>query len=841
MNLGTYNVRTLNSEAALSFLFDELHNIKIDIVAVCETRRRKDMSVKWNDGSEVMLGAAKNGVGGVGFIVLPSVTSRIISMEIVSHRLAILKLRIGKSSTMKVVAVYAPTSAASDDEIEEFYEELHRHLRQKSTYTLVLGDFNAKLGSGHSEDTFIGKFGYGARNERGQRLADFAECTKLYVMNTFFQKRPGRRWTWRAPNDRTRNEIDFVLCDKKRIVKDVSVIAESKVCVHSDHRLIRAKVVVDLREERRRLARASQRRKPQQFSEALFTRAVENTDWSMCVEDIDEDYGSILEKLQKCRSLATVRREGQCRKRLTEATLQMLSDRRKMANAGNTGLEYKILCKELRRRMADDYENFRKERLRKAAEDRASLKKAWREVQVCRKMPTALVNEQGRRTTVRKEMEEICQNYFNALFASTKSIAPPSIERIERVPEVLSAEIEKAVRQMKPGKAVGPDETRAEEIRAGGEVLAKALSIRFTKYINTGRIPEQWKHARTVLIPKKGDREDIRNYRPITLLSHLYKIFMRVIYARMERTLDDNMPREQAGFRRRFSTIDHIFTISQLTERCREYKLPLCLLFVDFEKAFDSVEHNAVLRAMTDQGVEAAYVRILQETMRESHTEITLFERPLKIYMKRGVKQGDICSPKAFTCALQSVMRQVAEKDGFEIDGETLQMLLFADDVVLIASKPETLQSLLNEMCHLTESIGLKIHPGKTKWMKNAHCDDFEIKLNNQLVERVEHYVYLGQAIRMDNDLRLELSRRRKAGWTAFSKIDVLLKNKDIPAQTKSQLFHSSVLPALLYGCETWNLTKAEERSLQVTQRAMERQMLGISRGKNRGQGTSPE
>ncbi|EYB98018.1 hypothetical protein Y032_0134g1810 [Ancylostoma ceylanicum] len=118
--------------------------------------------------------------------------------------------------------------------------------------------------------------------------------------------------------------------------------------------------------------------------------------------------------------------------------------------------------------MAYDYENLRKERLREAAEDRASLKKAWREVQVCRKMPTALVNEQDRRTTVRKEMEEICQNYFNAPFASTKSIALPSIERTERVPEVLSAEIEKAVRQMKPGKAVGPGGTRAEEIRAGG-------------------------------------------------------------------------------------------------------------------------------------------------------------------------------------------------------------------------------------------------------------------------------------------------------------------------------------------------------------------------------------
>ncbi|EYC32701.1 hypothetical protein Y032_0002g1052 [Ancylostoma ceylanicum] len=284
--------------------------------------------------------------------------------------------------------------------------------------------------------------------------------------------------------------------------------------------------------------------------------------------------------------------------------------------------------------------------------------------------------------------------------------------------------------------------------------------------------------------------------------------------------------------------------------------------------------------------------------MKESYTEITLFEKPLRILMKRGVKQGDICSPKAFTSTLESVLRHVAEKGGFEIDGETLQMLLFADDVVLVASRPVTLQNLLNEICQLTESIGLKIHPGKTKWMKNAYCEDSEIKLNNQIVERVEHYVYLGQAIRMDNDLQLELSRRRRAGWTAFSKVDVLLKNQDIPAQTKSRLFHSnseiklnnqivervehyvylgqairmdndlqlelsrrrragwtafskvdvllknqdipaqtksrlfhsSVLPALLYGCETWNLTKAEERSLQVTQRAMERRMLGISK-----------
>ncbi|EYC44046.1 hypothetical protein Y032_0473g2090 [Ancylostoma ceylanicum] len=260
-------------------------------------------------------------------------------------------------------------------------------------------------------------------------------------------------------------------------------------CVYSDHRLLRAKIVVDPREESRRLARASQRRKPQQFSETLFSPAVKDMDWSMHVEDIDEDYESLLEKLRKCRSLTTVKGEVQCRKRLNEKMLQMLKERRKLANAGNTGLEYKVLCKELRR-MMEDYENFRKERLRKAAEDRASLKKAWREVQVCRKMPTTLVNDHGRRTTVRTEMEEICQTYSSELFASTKITDPSVFEQIGQVPEVLSAEVDMAVR-MKVGKASSRDETRTEEVRAGGEVLSKALSVRFTKYINAGRIPEQ--------------------------------------------------------------------------------------------------------------------------------------------------------------------------------------------------------------------------------------------------------------------------------------------------------------------------------------------------------------
>ncbi|KAE9411782.1 hypothetical protein Angca_008752, partial [Angiostrongylus cantonensis] len=102
--------------------------------------------------------------------------------------------------------------------------------------------------------------------------------------------------------------------------------------------------------------------------------------------------------------------------------------------------------------------------------------------------------------------------------------------------------------------------------------------------------PTQWKTSRrTVLLFKKGDLHDMGNFRPICLLSVVYKLFTRVILNRIHRTLDEVQPCEQAGFRKGFSTMDHIHTLTRLIEVSRVYKRLLCLTFIDLQKAFDSV------------------------------------------------------------------------------------------------------------------------------------------------------------------------------------------------------------------------------------------------------------
>ena len=187
---------------------------------------------------------------------------------------------------------------------------------------------------------------------------------------------------------------------------------------------------------------------------------------------------------------------------------------------------------------------------------------------------------------------------------------------------------------MKSGTAPGPDKISADLLRAGNHVLHSLLVAHMTSYLQKERIPDQWRSSRTVILHKKGDRDDLRNYLPISLLTVLYKLFTKIILTRISRTLDEAQPYEQAGFRQGFSCMDHIQTVAMVIEVCREYHLPLVLIFVDYEKAFDSVETNAILSALVDQGVDASYIRTLADYYHRCSTTIQLFQRPINVFIK---------------------------------------------------------------------------------------------------------------------------------------------------------------------------------------------------------------
>ena len=125
-------------------------------------------------------------------------------------------------------------------------------------------------------------------------------------------------------------------------------------------------------------------------------------------------------------------------------------------------------------------------------------------------------------------------------------------------------------------------------------------------------------------------------------------------------------------------------------------------------------------------------------------------------------------------------------------------------------------------------TIYIKMHKGKTKYMTNYTTDDI-IQIEDQEIEKVEEYKYLGQTLKMKYCTQEEVMRRIKAGWSCFGRHKEMLCNKNIPMTWRRKILNQCVLPTMTYGAETWTMTKNLEKKLQTAQRAMERSMLHIS------------
>ncbi|KAK6764609.1 hypothetical protein RB195_024799 [Necator americanus] len=411
-------------------------------------------------------------------------------------------------------------------------------------------------------------------------------------------------------------------------------------------------------------------------------------------------------------------------------------------------------------------------------------------------------------------MEIITERFYSNLFRSSTPVSSLIIPTGEAPPRILPSEVRVAIKSMKPGTAPETDFI--------SEVFLRAIHF-MQSYLQKERIPDQWKTSQTVLIHKKGDREDLRNYYPICLLSVLYKLFTKIILTRISRTLDEAQPQEQAGFRQGFSCLDHIQNVSTVIEVCWEYRLSLVLTFVDYEKAFGSVETNAILSALVDQGVDESYVRTLENCYDRCTTRIQLFHRPLTIPIGKKVRRGDTISPKLLTAALQWIMKSLSwEERGIRVDGRILSNLRFADDIVLLPSSINETETMHNELNEAGRKIGLRINRKKMQFIKNAYCEDGGVQLEGSQIVETPSYVYFGRSMNMKNDLKEELNRRMRAAWAAFAAVREAT-DQVTDQDLRAHLFDSTVLPALCYAAVTWADTAATSRKLLTTRRALEK------------------
>ena len=323
---------------------------------------------------------------------------------------------------------------------------------------------------------------------------------------------------------------------------------------------------------------------------------------------------------------------------------------------------------------------------------------------------------------------------------------------------------------------------------------------------------------------------DLNNYRPISLLSNVFKVLTPVLTHRVQQDVAKKIPVEQAGFRRSHSTTDHILTVNLLVEKSREWQLPLHIVFVDFQKAFDTIEYSAIWSALEHFNVNLETIRMIKQLYSASKSSVEIGNERRGFNIQRGVRQGDSLSPLLFILTLQMALDRINWRDrGIPINNKRLQHLDYADDIALFSRSVNELQTMLDDLIEECRKIGLEVNSNKTKWLSTSAGQ--EIKINGTNIQKVNSFVYLGQLINQPNiphNHNLEISRRIGAAWASFGKVNQLLTKKRVPMKVKHRYFQQCITPALLYGCESWTLTKAMELRLARCQRAMERRMLNI-------------
>jgi len=394
--------------------------------------------------------------------------------------------------------------------------------------------------------------------------------------------------------------------------------------------------------------------------------------------------------------------------------------------------------------------------------------------------------------------------------------------------------VEKIMKELKNNKTPGPDKIENETIKALKNALIPILTKLFSKIIETHQIPEQWNEVEIILLYKKGDRNQIGNYRPISLSSNINKIFTQLIKNRVYDMLDMNQGEEQAGFRRGYSTVDHIFTMNQLIEKTNEYGIDISVLLIDFNKAFDSVKHTFLWQAMANQGVPKKWIEIIAEIYKKSKAHVKTDRIGPTFKIGKGVRQGDPLSANLFNCALEEVFRGMNWGDkGIKIDGKYLNNLRFADDVVLIGASNTEVQEMFQETLEKSGEAGLTNNIGKTVLMNNiisVRESDCAITVGGTKIERRVEGKYLGQIISFENRQEKELKERRKKAWNSYWSLKQVFKNKELSVKSKIMILEACTIPVLTYGAQTWSITKTQLEKLRATQRSMERSILGVRR-----------
>ena len=405
------------------------------------------------------------------------------------------------------------------------------------------------------------------------------------------------------------------------------------------------------------------------------------------------------------------------------------------------------------------------------------------------------------------------------------------------------------IKSLKNNKSEGLDYVKNEYIKNCPPSVVELIVKLFNLILKTGHVPQDWGIGLIVpIFKKKGSQSDPNNYRGITLLSCIGKLFTLCINVRLNKFASDNdiIGEEQAAFREGYSTMDHAFVLNELINLYLHRKTKLYCCFIDYAKAFDKINRSALWGKVIKNGINGKLLRVIYnmyESAKSCVKQHTMISGLFSCNM--GVRQGENLSPLLFALFLNDFEKSLSEKynglptlrqlSGILGDDDmefliNMYTLLYADDTLVLAESPEQLQLALNEVGNYCEHWGLSINQTKTKVVifSRGKVKPRKFNIGNLVIDSTTHYEYLGVVFNFNGKFTKAIDERITPARKAMFALNEKAVNLLLPPDIHIDLFEKMVAPIFLYGCEVWGYGNVEP--LEVFFRKFIKRVLGIDR-----------
>ena len=840
MKIATWNVRTLYQSGKLENVEREAERNQINILGLSETRWIGTGKMSTEKYTIVYSGGAKH-ERGVGVMVDQKTARSILGYWAISDRILLVKLK-GQPFNIVVIQAYAPTTGADDDEIDNFYEKLDTAKAQckSQDVIIVMGDFNAKIGEGREED-IIGPYGLGIRNERGDRLFEWCKTNSMIVSNSWFENPKRRRYTWVSPDMNTRNQIDYILINRRfRNSVKQSKSYPGADC-GSDHVPVVARIHIKLRKlqapkqvPKYQLDKLLEENVRKEFYLNVSNRyeALEDQD-----TDLDEEWNTF-ETIMNEAAEKTIpkKRKKKKQKWMNDEILDMMEQRRQVKV--KDPIKYKELDKAIRKMCDETKEDWWNKQCDEIDDQlKRNPSAAYSKVKEltgksCCSSTGCLKNKDGAIIMDKEDILKRWEEYIGELFEDCRG-EKPAITKPMEGPPILKDEIEYALKNMKSGKAAGPDNIVTEMLIALEDLGIKKLEAIMNKMYNTGKIPLSLSRSIFIALPKKPGATECELHRTISLMSHITKLMIKILMHRMRRNIKAEISDVQCIFMDGKGTTNAIFIIRNICERCIEMQRDQYLCFIDYSKAFDKVQHEKLFAILNELDIDGKTLRWIQNLYWDQTAAVRV-DKELSNWTKieRGVRQGCVLSPDLFSLYSEIILRQIEDLPGITVNGHNINNIRYADDTVLIADTETGLQNLLNKVIVESEKLGLTLNTKKTYTMtvsKKPEPPKCQITAKGDNIQQTSSFNYLGSMLTSDGRSDQEIKRRIAISKDTFNKKKTILKNTRISLPTRVRILGCYIWSVLLYGCETWTISSRMHKRLQATEMWFLRRILRIS------------